>query len=112
MTWPDRITVYHKLRADPPASATSFALDVVVLSERHRRPAARIAEDIVVYDYRAGRKRALPPFMLAAFQETWRLQEESGLKWRTRAQALLARVRALERRTWDKEGAEEVVGSG
>lgn len=52
MAWPDRISVYHKLRAAPTASTDSFILDVLILSERHQRPAARCVEDIVVYDYR------------------------------------------------------------
>lgn len=111
MTWPDRVTVYHKLRSEPSATSDSFILDVVVLSEQHRRPAARLVEDIVVYDYRAGRKRALPPFVLDAFRETWRLQEQARREWTGKAEALLERVRALEKRTWDREGAVEVVGS-
>ena len=75
MTWPDRITVSHKLREMPDESTESMVLDVVILSERMQRPAARCLEDVVVYDYRAGKKSGMPAFMLDQFKHVWELQE-------------------------------------
>ncbi|GAB7337396.1 hypothetical protein MBLNU457_g2741t1 [Dothideomycetes sp. NU457] len=77
MTFPDKVTVYHKLGGRPTKDTDSFVLDVLILSEVHQRPAARCVEDIVVYDYRKGKKTPLAPFMADAFKETWRLQEEA-----------------------------------
>ena len=76
MTWPDRITVLHKLRDNPTQNTDHFILNVLILSERHQRPAARCVEDIVVYDYRTAKKSPLPPFMIDKFQETFKLQEQ------------------------------------
>lgn len=112
MTWPDRISVFHKLRVLPRAGASSFALDVVILSELQQRAAARCEEDIVVYDYRAGRKRAIMPFMMAAFEETWRAQEETRRRVEGRIRELDGTVRQLEQETWDRPGAVEDLGGG
>ncbi|KAL1639478.1 hypothetical protein SLS58_007910 [Diplodia intermedia] len=89
----------------------SFILDVVILSERHRRPAARCVEDIVVYDYRRGRKTALKPFMLRQFRETFALQEAAKKKYSERVALLLKQVRALETSSWDRPDAKEDFGS-
>lgn len=77
MTWPDHISVFHKLSYLPSASESSFTLDVMILSELHQRPAARCVEDIVVYDYKKGTKAAIRPFMMKAFERTWEEQEVS-----------------------------------
>ncbi|KAI9729010.1 MAG: hypothetical protein M1828_000095 [Chrysothrix sp. TS-e1954] len=111
--FPDSVTVYHKLRTLPHEDDASFKLDVLILSERHQRPAARCEEDIMLYDYRKGSKIGLgtKPFMLKAFQETFRLQEEAAAANARRCGGLLERVRALEKATWDREGAVEDLGS-
>ncbi|KAA6415572.1 MAG: hypothetical protein FRX48_00288 [Lasallia pustulata] len=96
MTWPDSISVYHKLRDPPTPHTSSFTLDVLILSERHQRPAARCVEDIVVYDYRRGKKAPLPPFMLEKFCETFALQEEAKRRNAERVRGLLERVGRLE----------------
>ena len=41
MTWPDKISVFHKLRYLPKPEDTSFVLDVVILSEGQRRVSGR-----------------------------------------------------------------------
>lgn len=110
MQWPDHVSVYHKLRARPTAGTESFVLDVLIMSERQQRPAARCVEDIVVYDYRVGRKTALEPFMIAMLQDTWRLQEDTRRVYGARVVGLLERVRLLELETWDREGAVEDMG--
>ena len=109
MTYPDRVTAYHKLRALPLASHESFTLDVLILSEKHRRPAARCVEDIVLYDYRSSKKIELGtrPFMVKAFQDTFKLQEEAKERWLWRSAELAERVRALETESWDRSDAKE-----
>ena len=85
-------------------------LDVLILSEKHKRPAARCVEDLVVYDYRKGEKSPLRDFMLDKFQETYNLQEETRQGNEIRVQGLLQRVERLEKETWDREDAEEDMG--
>lgn len=111
MTYPDRISVYHKLRSPPEASDTSLILDCVILSHKHRRVAARTEEDIVIYDYQGARKTAMPPFVLDVFRETWRLQEEETRRARGRIWELVQEVETLEKETWDNPDAVEDLGS-
>lgn len=111
MTWPDRISVYHKLRAAPTTSTDSFILDVLILSEKHQRPAARCEEDIVVYDYRQGSKSPLRGFMVDTFRETFALQEEAKRRNQAATQELLQRVQRLEKSSWDRADAVEDMGS-
>jgi hypothetical protein len=111
MKWPDKITVLHKLRDNPTQNTDHFILDVLILSERHQRPAARCIEDIVVYDYRTAKKSPLPPFMINKFQETFKLQEEAKEKNSERVRGLLERVRGLEQGSWDRLDAKEDFGS-
>ncbi|ORY70963.1 thioesterase-like superfamily-domain-containing protein [Pseudomassariella vexata] len=109
--YPDTISVYHKLRSLPSATDTSLILDCVILSHKHRRVAARTEEDIVIYDYKAGKKTTVPPFVLDVFRDTWRQQEEATSKARDRIWGLLGEVEALEKETWDCEGAVEDLGA-
>ena len=103
--------MYHKLRLKPEASHTSLILDCVILSHRHRRVAARTEEDVAIYDYRAGRKTTMPPFVLDVFRDTWRRQEEEAARARGRIRDLTAQVEALEKETWDRDGAVEDLGA-
>lgn len=113
MKWPDHVTVYHKLGSIPEHDSDAFILDVLILSERHRRPAARCVEDIVLYDYVKGKKLRLSarPFMLDVFKETWRLQEEEKTRNTQRLAELMETVRGLEKDTWDRADAKEDFGS-
>jgi hypothetical protein len=111
MTFPDKISVFHKLRSYPDESTESFLLDVVILSELHRRPAARTVEDILIYDYTKGKKVVLPPFMRKRFQETFRLQEEAKERNSKRVRNLIERVQRLEKDSWDRADATEDLGS-
>lgn len=110
MSWPDRVSVYHKLQSPPSSSVDSFTLDVLILSERHQRAVARCVEDIVVYNYQRGQKTSLQPFMLEQFGQTWRAQEEAKRANSTKASELVERVRCLEKNSWDREGAVEDTG--
>ncbi|PLB55269.1 hypothetical protein P170DRAFT_345488 [Aspergillus steynii IBT 23096] len=114
MTYPDQVTVYHKLAHDPesPHSAQhAFFLQAIILSESRQRPAARIHEDIVTYDYKLGKKTALPPFLMEQFKSTWELQEQAKKFWRERILEIEDRVRTLEVESWDREDAVEDTGS-
>ncbi|KAJ4332470.1 hypothetical protein N0V95_009654 [Ascochyta clinopodiicola] len=106
-----KITVLHKLRNKPEQDTDHFILDVLILSEAHRRAAARCIEDIVVYDYRAAKKSALPGFMVDKFRKTFELQEQAKEKNSARVKALLKRVRELEKSSWDRADAVEDLGS-
>ncbi|PSR83345.1 thioesterase-like superfamily-domain-containing protein [Coniella lustricola] len=114
MTYPDKISVYHKLRYPPSAapSPSSLILDAVVISHRHRRVSARIEEDVVVYDYRAGKKTALLPFMHTVLDETFATQEREKARARRRIAELSGLVTGLEKNTWDRPDAEEDMGGG
>ncbi len=106
-----RVTVLHKLRNKPTLDMDHFVLDVLILSEAHRRPAARCIEDIVVYDYQKGQKCSLLPFMAEKFGEVFELQEKEREKNSERIQSLLANVRRLEKDSWDRADAQEDMGS-
>ncbi|KIN00100.1 hypothetical protein OIDMADRAFT_164253 [Oidiodendron maius Zn] len=112
MTWPDHISVFHKLKELPRESDSNFELDVIILSELHRRPAARCEEDIVVYDYRAGKKRSIMPFMMNQFENTWKAQEETRQRVEKRIVELEETVRELENETWERADSAEDVGAG
>ena len=75
MTWPDHVSVFHKLHAPPNPNSASFLLDVMILSETQQRPAARAFEDIVVYNYPSAKKINLPTFMVEEFGKLWKEQE-------------------------------------
>lgn len=109
--YPDRVTVLHKLRSKPQADTDHFILDVLILSELHKRIAARCIEDLVIYDYRAGKKTSMKPFMVETLQETFRLQEQAKQTYGNKALDLIRRVRELERSSWDRPDAKEDFGS-
>ena len=112
MKYPDHISVYHKLSAEPNDRTDGFVFNVLIMSELHQRVAAKVTEDCPVYDYRVGKKAVLPPFMIDVLRETWRLQEEAKRENTRRVYGLLERVRKLEMESWDREGAVEDRGSG
>ncbi len=111
MKWPDHISVYHKLRYPPSSSSDHFTLDVLILSELHQRPVARCTEDLVVYDYRQGKKTTLRHFMVETFRETYELQTQAKKVNGERVRSLLDRVQRLEKSSWDQADAKEDLGT-
>jgi len=111
MTWPDHISVFHKLHSLPSETDTSFILDVVILSELNQRAAARCVEDVVVYDYKKAQKTAIRPFMMDALRKTWEEQEEAKIRNGRKIEEVERIVKELEEGTWDREGAVEEFGS-
>ncbi|KAI9786257.1 MAG: hypothetical protein M1835_003117 [Candelina submexicana] len=110
MTWPDHITVYHKLRSLPSSSTNSFILDVLILSELHQRPVARCVEDIVVYDYKKVEKLPLRPFMVEEFRKTYAMQQEQRTECGKRIRDLVENVEQLEKGSWNREDSQEDFG--
>jgi hypothetical protein len=115
MVYPDKISVYHRLRARPTSgphqpAPSAFLLDCIVLSHQHRRVACRLEEDIVVYDYKKAGKTGMPGFMVDMFEQTWRLQEEEMVRARTRIAGLIEAVERLEGETWNRPDAVEDMG--
>ncbi|RDW94192.1 thioesterase family protein [Aspergillus mulundensis] len=114
MQYPDKVTVYHKLIHDPSSSQSSqfaFHLQAMILSESRQRPAARVHEDLVTYDYKLGKKAAIPPFLMDQLKDTWKRQEQAKKEWQQRILDIEARVRKLEVESWDREDAVEDMGS-
>ncbi|TLD20058.1 hypothetical protein E2P81_ATG09128 [Venturia nashicola] len=111
MTYPDHITVLHKLATQPTASTDHFVLDVIIFSERHQRVAARLVEDIVVYDYVRGKKVVLEPFMVEGFRQVWREQEGVRSEAGRRIMRIEERIREIEKASWDRVDAVEDLGS-
>ncbi len=111
MTWPDRISVYHKLRSRPDEQTESLVLDVLIMSEVKQRPAARCLEDVVVYDYRAGKKTTFEPFMLEQLKQTFDLQEAAKTENRAKILQFEEQVRRIEKGSWDRPDAKEDLGN-
>lgn len=114
IVYPDKISVYHRLTHRPsesPAPPTSLILECLVLSHNHRRIAARVSEDIAIYDYRRAAKTAMPAFMHAMLDRTWDEQVAAAGRSRRRIWELVAEVEALEGETWNRGGAVEDLGS-
>lgn len=115
MTYPDKISVYHKLRDHPDAgsasSPTSMSLDAIILSHRHRRIAAAVSENVVVYDYQAAARTQVPPFMKEVLTNTYALQNQERARAHKRIWELIDAVTKLEKGTWDRPDAVEDFGS-
>ncbi|TDZ54554.1 hypothetical protein CTRI78_v006230 [Colletotrichum trifolii] len=96
MAYPDNLTVFHKLTTCPTPTSDAVFLEALLVSHRHRRPAARCFEDIVVYDYRTAKRTPLKPFMVEHLRATFAAQEESRRAAEAKAQDLLSAVQSLE----------------
>jgi len=112
LTYPDRVSVYHRLRHPPSSqpSPSSLILDAAVFSHRHRRVSARVEEDVVIYDYRAARKTEMPAFMRDVLEETFVRQQDEVVRARRRIWDLMRGVERLEKETWDRPDAVEDTG--
>lgn len=75
VTFPDRVTVVHKLK--PLKDADRFELQGVVVSHNARKVAARISEVIVTVDYdKGGVKAPVPEPIKRAFEDRLKEQEQ------------------------------------
>ncbi|KAF4991482.1 hypothetical protein FGRMN_7793 [Fusarium graminum] len=98
LVFPDHITVLYRLLEEPTYESTSLKMEAWILSEQHRRVAARCIDDTVIYDYTTAKKTVLKPFMVDKFQRTFQLQEECQKKYTDRAQRLIKAVEELKMR--------------
>ncbi|KAK1959847.1 hypothetical protein LY78DRAFT_662945 [Colletotrichum sublineola] len=96
MAYPDHVTVLHKLVSKPAYGTDYILLEALLISDAHRRPAARCFEDIVVYDYKSARRAPLKPFMVDRLRETYEAQEENRVACERRVQGLIEAVQRLE----------------
>ena len=111
LQYPDRVTVIHRLLQKPKKGMDALHLEAVVLSETHQRIAAKITEDIAVYDYRIRQKAPLPEFMVETLMKEWELQERSAKQARNESDVLQGKLKKIEKETWDREDAVEDLGS-
>ncbi|KAK2034847.1 hypothetical protein LX32DRAFT_578399 [Colletotrichum zoysiae] len=96
MAYPDHVTVLHKLVSKPAYGADYIFLEALLISDAHRRPAARCFEDIVVYDYKSAKRAPLKPFMVDRLRETYEAQEETRVASERKVRGLIDAVQRLE----------------
>ncbi|KAK2043503.1 hypothetical protein LZ31DRAFT_555108 [Colletotrichum somersetense] len=96
MKFPDRIHVLYKLTEPPSYDANFLNLEAWVLSDSHRRIAARCIEEIAIYDYAMGKKSVLKSFMVEKLQQTFLLQEKARIAFQGEARQVIAAVEKLE----------------
>lgn len=96
MTFPDQVTVLHKLVTKPDSTSDRVLMEAVAYSHKHKRPAARFFEDIAVYDYRAGKKAPLKPFMVEEMQIMYDLQDQRRQQTEQKVQELLQSMEELQ----------------
>ena len=111
LQYPDRVTVIHRLLQKPKEGMDSLHLEAVILSETHQRIAAKITEDIAVYDYRIRKKAPLPDFMIETLLKEYEEQERNAQSARHDTSVVEGQIRKIELETWDKEDAVEDLGS-
>lgn len=113
MTYPDRVTVLHKIATPIEGASDSWALDVLIISERFRRITARCHESLVLYDYTTASKVSLggKPFILQAFEDTLRAQREESERCLQFRRRITQALRRLEVSSWDRSDAKEDFGS-
>lgn len=97
MKFPDRITVLYKLVEPPTYDTTSLKMEAWILSEQHRRVAARCVDDTAIYDYTSGKKSVLKAFMVDKLQQTFELQEACKKKYTEEANRTITAVEELKR---------------
>ncbi|KDN60033.1 hypothetical protein CSUB01_09641 [Colletotrichum sublineola] len=96
MKFPDRIHVLYKLTELPTYDTTSLNLEACILSDQHRRVAARCIDETAMYDYTAGKKSVLKPFMVEKLQQTFAMQEKARIAFQGEAKQVIAAVEKLE----------------
>ncbi|KAK7443661.1 hypothetical protein Landi51_09009 [Colletotrichum acutatum] len=97
MAYPDHVTVLHKLVSKPTYESDFILLEALLISDGHRRPAARCFEDIVVYDYKTAKRAPLKPFMVDRLRETYEAQEQGKIECEEKAKGLVDIVERLEK---------------
>ncbi|KAM0548056.1 hypothetical protein ACHAPJ_010114 [Fusarium lateritium] len=97
MTFPDHITVLYKLAERPTYESTSLLMEAWILSDQHRRLAAKCIDDTAIYDYTTSKKSVLKPFMVEKFQDTFDRQAKSQIKCERDVRNTISAVESLEK---------------
>ncbi|OHW94406.1 hypothetical protein CSPAE12_07030 [Colletotrichum incanum] len=96
MKFPDRIHVLYKMTEPPTYQTTSLHMEAWILSDKHRRIAARCTDETAINDYGAGKKSVLKPFMVENLQQTFEMQEEARKRFQEEAGRVIGAVEELE----------------
>ncbi|RPA75830.1 hypothetical protein BJ508DRAFT_417925 [Ascobolus immersus RN42] len=81
LRYPEYYSTFHRVLA---VKKHSIELESLVLSETHKRPAARIFEDIVTFDYTANKKIEVPQWLRSTLEKVIRMQDEEAQFWKGR----------------------------
>lgn len=106
LTYPSTFTIHHQL-TEPSDGSSTIYLHCLVLSRSQHRPAARINEEVLIYDYHQGNNAAIKPYMAEVFNRKWEEQGKEMERWRRRMAEVEGMMLKLERESWAKEGATE-----
>ncbi|GJD00082.1 hypothetical protein ColKHC_08907 [Colletotrichum higginsianum] len=77
MKYPDRVYVLYRLTEPPTPDSTSLRMESWILSDQHRRIAAKVIDETAIYDYTVGKVSVLKPFMVEKLKRTFAMQEEA-----------------------------------
>ncbi|KAJ0138241.1 hypothetical protein CTA2_1928 [Colletotrichum tanaceti] len=69
-----------------------------ILSDQHRRIAAKVIDETAIYDYAAAKVSVLRPFMVDKLRRTFAMQEEARGKYAKEARKAIEAVEELESR--------------
>ena len=110
LQYPDDLSLVHSLgppaEGDPPSEIN---LRCWILSHKHQRVAARVEENVPLYDYRQSKKATLPSWLEEILARTRRAEEESANHWTSMRANVEGWLMGLEEATVNS-GQEEVIG--
>lgn len=98
MKYPDRVYVLYRLTEPPTPDSTSLRMESWILSDQHRRIAAKVIDETAIYDYTVGKVSVLKPFMVEKLKRTFAMQEEARGKYAEEARRAIEAVEELESR--------------
>ncbi|KAK6213258.1 hypothetical protein QIS74_09260 [Colletotrichum tabaci] len=98
MKYPDRVYVLYRLTGPPTPDSTSLRMESWILSDQHRRIAAKVIDETAIYDYTVGKVSVLKPFMVEKLKRTFAMQEEARGKYAEEARKAIEAVEELESR--------------
>lgn len=77
ITFPDRVSVFHKIIKPPEPGSDHFVLEAIILSEYHYKTAARVVEEIGVYNHMKGKEGTLKPNQVRDLYRLYRKQPQN-----------------------------------
>ena len=107
--FPASYTSYHQTVQSP--NPGLIVLRCMILDHTQQRPAAIITEQLVLYDYKAGKKWAnLPRWLITTLHVEFSKQRLDYWKWDHRMKEVEEILVSLERGSWMAKGAVEDMG--